>query len=97
MTNMTDTVAQELLDFDKAMEEAERTKAYHKAAFRAGFEFLEAYYPPRDDDEYWLKAAAESAEITYKHEGNPLIIPMMIMVMDYLGETWKGRNNEPTN
>lgn len=88
----TDTVAQELLDFDRAMEEAAKTKKLHQAAFRAAFDFLEAFYPPRDDEEYWLKAANECGRIAAEHDGNPLIIPMMITMMDYLGEVWKERN-----
>lgn len=89
----TDTVAQELLDFDKAMEEAAKTKKLHQAAFRAAFDFLEAFYPPRDDEEYWLKAANECGIVAAEHDGNPLIIPMMITMMDYLGEVWKERKN----
>lgn len=86
-----DTVAQELLDFDKAMEEAAKTKKLHQAAFRAAFDFLEAYYPPRDDEEYWLKVAEECGSVADELYGNPLIIPMMITMMDYLGEVWKER------
>lgn len=88
-----DTVAQELLDFDRAMEEAARTKKLHQAAFRAAFDFLEQFYPPRDDEEYWLKAANECGRVAAEHDGNPLIIPMMITMMDYLGEVWKERKN----
>ena len=89
---MAGTVAQELLDFDKAMEEAARTKKLHQAAFRAAFDFLEQFYPPRDDEEYWMKAAKECGRIAAEHDGNPLIIPMMITMMDYLGEVWKERH-----
>lgn len=89
----TDTVAQELLDFDRAMEKAAKTKKLHQAAFRAAFDFLEAFYPPRDDEEYWLKAANECGRVAEEHDGNPLIIPMMITMMDYLGETWKEKQN----
>ena len=87
-----DTVAQELLDFDKAMEEAARTKKLHQAAFRAAFDFLEAFYPPRDDEEYWLKMAETCGNVAYQHEGNPLIIPLMVTMADYLGEVWKERH-----
>ena len=87
-----DTVAQELLDFDRAMEEAAKTKKLHQVAFRETFNFLEAYYPPRDDEEYWLKAANECGRVAAEHDGNPLIIPMMITMMDYLGEVWKERH-----
>ena len=90
---MPDTVAQELLDFDKAMEEAAKTKKLHQAAFRAAFDFLEQFYPPRDDEEYWIKAAETCGNVAYQHEGNPLIIPLMVTMMDYLGETWKERQN----
>ena len=90
---MADTVAQELLDFDKAMEEAVKTKKLHQAAFRAAFDFLEQFYPPRDDDEYWLKMAETCGNVAYQHEGNPLIIPMMTTMADYLGEVWKERQN----
>ena len=88
-----DTVAQELLDFDRAMEEAAKTKKLHQAAFRAAFDFLEAFYPPRDDEEYWLKMAETCGNVAYQHEWNPLIIPMMVTMMDYLGEVWKERQN----
>lgn len=85
----TDTVAQELLDFDKAMEEAAKTKKLHQAAFRVAFDFLEAFYPPRDDEEYWVKMAETCGIVAYQHEGNPLIIPLMVTMADYLGEAWK--------
>lgn len=89
----TDTVAQELLDFDRAMEEAARTKKLHQVAFREAFNFLEAFYPPRDDEEYWVKAAEECGRAATEHDGNPLIIPLMVTMMDYLGEVWKERHN----
>lgn len=89
----TDTVALELLDFDKAMEEAARTKKLHQAAFRAAFNFLEAYYPPRDDEEYWLKVAEECGRAADELYGNPLIIPMMVAMVDYLEAVWKERKN----
>lgn len=92
----TDTVARELLDFDKAMEEAAKTKKLHQAAFRAAFNFLEAYYPPRDDEEYWLKAANECGRVAAEHDGNPLIIPMMVAMVDYLEAVWKERKNGKT-
>ena len=91
-----DTVAQELLDFDRAMEEAAKTKKLHQVAFREAFNFLEAYYPPRDDEEYWLKAANECGRVAAEHDGNPLIIPLMVTMMDYLGELWKERKNGKT-
>lgn len=87
-----DTVAQELLDFDKAMEEAAKTKKLHQVAFRAAFDFLEAFYPPRDDEEYWAKMAETCGNVAYQHEGNPLIIPLMVAMADYLGEVWKERH-----
>ena len=90
---MPDTVAQELLDFDRAMEEAARTKKLHQEAFRAAFNLLDAFYPPRDDDEYWQKMAEECAIVWYAHKGNPLITTLMIAMTDYLGETWKERQN----
>ena len=89
----TDTVARELLDFDRAMEEAARTKKLHQAAFRAAFNFLEAYYPPRDDEEYWLKVSEECGRVADELYGNPLIIPMMVAMMDYLEAVWKERQN----
>lgn len=88
-----DTVARELLEFDRAMEEAAKTKKLHQAAFRAAFDFLEQFYPPRDDEEYWVKAANECERAAAEHDGNPLIIPMMVTMMDYLGEVWKERKN----
>ena len=93
---MADTIAQELLDFDKAMEEAAKTKKLHQAAFRAAFNFLEQFYPPRDDEEYWVKMAETCVNVTHQHEGNPLIIPLMLTMMDYLGEVWKERQNGKT-
>ena len=92
----TDTVAQELLDFDRAMEEAARTKKLHQEAFRAAFNFLEQFYPPRDDDAYWLKMAETCGNVAYQHEGNPLIVGLMVAMVDYLGETWKERQNGRT-
>ena len=87
-----DTVAQALLDFDRAMEESARTKKLHQAAFRAAFDFLEAFYPPRDDEAYWLKTAETCGEIANRNDGNPLITPLLIAMMDYLGDVWKERH-----
>ena len=89
-----DTVAKELLDFDRAMEESERTKKLHREAFRAAFNFLEAFYPPRDDLDYWMKAAEESGRVAAEHYGNPLIVPLMVAMYDYLEAVEKERKNE---
>jgi len=91
-----DTVAKELLDFDRAMEEAERTKKLHQAAFRAAFNYLDAFYPPRDDLDYWMKAAEECGRVAAEHYGNPLIVPLMVAMVDYLEAASKERNNGKT-
>lgn len=86
---MPDAVAQQLLDFDRAMEEAARRKKMHQAAFRAAYDYLEAFYPPRDDEEYWYKVSESAGNIASKHKGNPLIVPIMLAMLKYLEDVWR--------
>lgn len=81
-----DEVTRDLMDFDKAMEKAEQFHADMKRAFRSGFDFLKAYYPPRNDDEYWKKLAQEARNRYLEDPDNELLITVLVMVMDYLCE-----------
>ena len=81
-----DRVTQELLDFDRAMEEAAQAETNHKAAFRIGYDLLKAYWPPRQDEEYWKRVADEITLQYAQHRDNPLIVPMLVMILDYLDE-----------
>ena len=81
-----DNVTQELLDFDRALEVAAQAETNHKSAFRIGYELLKAFWPPRNDEEYW-KRVADSVTLTQaEHRDNPLVVPMLVMLLDYLDE-----------
>lgn len=83
-------VTQELVDFERAMELAEQAEKNHKRAFREAFEFLKAFYPPRWDSEYWENAAADVLGRYAGDPENPLMMPLLCWMMDYLNDVCKG-------
>lgn len=83
------TVTSELVDFDLALAMAEKAEAYHKKAFRAGYDMLKAYYPPRWDTEYWTTLWKEICGTIEHNRDNPFMTNMLNMVADYLDEVCK--------
>lgn len=86
---MDESVTKDLMDFDRAMEMAEKAETNHKHAFREAFEFLKAFFPPRWDEDYWTKAAEDILKRYETDPDNPLMMPMLCWMMDYLNDVCK--------
>lgn len=87
-------VQQSLFDEQAKMEQLERDKRIHKAAFRVAFDFLDAHYPPGDDQEYWLKTCDDIRVASDENILNTLCQELLSAVLIYLSDKVKNNTNE---
>lgn len=65
----------------------------HQKAFRTAFDFLKTHFPPANTDEWWLKAAQDSQDISIKCEEDPLTVQLVSGVVNYLNDECKKRGD----
>ena len=58
--------------------------ALHKRAFREGFDFLNAHFPPEFNSEWWDKAYQDLKVVADKNKGNRLLTEMLVGIVTYL-------------
>lgn len=61
----------------------------HPKAFRAAFDFLAEHFPPEDTEEYWLKVAKDSGDVSARTNEDPLTVQLMSGVINYLNDVCK--------
>lgn len=66
----------------------------HKRAFREGFDYLNAHFPPQNDSEWWKKACDDLNAVMKRNNGNGMLTQMMIGVVTYLEEVNKARKED---
>ena len=71
---------------------AEEYAKTHQRACRVAFDFLNAHFPPVDEDEWWDKAAKDASTASLSANEEALAIELINAVMNYLGEEQKRRN-----
>lgn len=65
----------------------------HQKAFRTAFNFLKSHFPPVNTDEWWLKTAEDSGNISVMCEEDPLTIQLVSGVINYLNDECKKRGD----
>ena len=79
-------VQQSLFDEESNIEQVERDKRMHKAAFRAAFNFLAAHYPANPTEEYWTKMCDDIRVVSYENVNNELCQELLAAVILYLSK-----------
>lgn len=68
--------------------------AQHKRAFREGFDFLNAHFPPECSSEYWDRTYKDLNEVLARNDGNGMLREMMMSVVAYLDTEGKKRRED---
>lgn len=68
----------------------------HKQAFRIAFDFLNAHFPPENNDEWWKKTADDATLIGNMYGANRAAICLMTGVFEYLSEENERRKTNGT-
>lgn len=63
----------------------------HQKAFRTAFDFLNAHFPPEEDDAWWDKTAKDCSATSLAANESKLAIELLCGIMDYLGFEYKRR------
>ena len=56
----------------------------HQKAFRTAFNFLVAHFPPENTEEFWMKVAQDSGDISAKCGEDDLTVQLISGVINYL-------------
>ena len=70
---------------------SEEYAIFHPKAFRCAFDFLNAHFPPQDDEEWWKKTAQECSAASAAFGENVLVMDLLTAVMNYLGNEHRRR------
>jgi hypothetical protein len=63
----------------------------HQKAFRIAFDFLNAHFPPSEDEEWWKQTAKECADASVASGETTIVIELLTAIMNYLGKEYKRR------
>lgn len=75
------------------MTPAEYAKA-HQKAFRSAFDFLKSHFPPVDSDDWWLKLAQDSGDLSAACGEDPLTVQLVSGIINYLDRECKARGDD---
>ena len=64
----------------------------HQKAFRTAFDFLNAHFPPAENDEWWLKMA-EDCGTASASANSPLATELLTGVVNYINNEFMRRKN----
>ena len=63
----------------------------HKQAFRTAFDYLNAHFPPEENEDWWMHAADQAALAIRNSDGNKLVENLVFAVFDYVEDECKKR------
>ena len=66
----------------------------HQKAFRVAFDFLKNHFPPVNSEEWWLKLAKDSGDVSIICTEDPLTIQLVSGVINYLDHECKARSDD---